>query len=212
MLRQQNKHLNNTNCGCYVFLAVTVLAVGRENPGNTKATPDAISVFFVVAALFALERLMMARCTHKRVTFGLIVSVAYHRATMSMVALAGPSSDGPGSFVSGFLTPVRAIASERENSCDSFTLITKEAAFMATIPTKKHPKFADPQLSYDCRRRIYRARITALHMHIDTLMAEHIQPHIPYIFSYIHDDIEAIDKELISLGLFDSSLGKRRRK
>ncbi|WP_441347406.1 hypothetical protein [Salmonella enterica] len=35
---------------------------------------------------------------------------------------------------------------------------------------------------------------------------------MPYVLSYIHDDIKAVNKELISLGLFDEAMGKKRRK
>lgn len=85
---------------------------------------------------------------------------------------------------------------------------------MATTPTKKHPKYEIPQLSYDCRRKIYRAQVVAMHAYIYSLgeNPEDIPLYMPYIFSYIHDDIEAIDNELISLGLFDEVMGKRPRK
>lgn len=36
--------------------------------------------------------------------------------------------------------------------------------------------------------------------------------YIPYLLSCVHDDIKAVDKELISLGLFDEAMGKKRRK
>lgn len=69
-----------------------------------------------------------------------------------------------------------------------------------------------PQLSYDCRRRLGRAKLLSFHLYIDTLESNRPQLYIPYIFSYIHDDIEAIDSELISLGLLDEAMGKKRRK
>ncbi|EOH8594679.1 TPA: hypothetical protein ACU6JA_004854 [Salmonella enterica] len=85
---------------------------------------------------------------------------------------------------------------------------------MATTPTKKHPKSAIPQLSYDCRRKIYRAQMVAFYMHILYMDCdiETMQLHVPFILSYIHDDLEAIDNELVSLGLFDKAMGKRPRK
>ncbi|AXC64853.1 hypothetical protein DOE63_03945 [Salmonella enterica subsp. diarizonae serovar 59:z10:-] len=85
---------------------------------------------------------------------------------------------------------------------------------MATTPTKKHPKSAIPQLSYDCRRKIYRAQMVALHLHLDLLAVDFnaIPVYLPHLLSYIHDDIKTIDKELISLGLFDEAMGKRPRK
>ncbi|EAV5086322.1 hypothetical protein CJD89_000801 [Salmonella enterica subsp. enterica serovar Saintpaul] len=89
---------------------------------------------------------------------------------------------------------------------------------MATTPTKKHPKSAIrhkdaiPQLSYDCRRRLGRAKILSFHLYIETLDGSRHLPYIPYIFSCIHDDIKDVDNELIALGLFDEAMGKKRRK
>ncbi|EDW6355800.1 ash family protein [Salmonella enterica] len=217
--RQQKMCLIKMLTGCYFSPAATLLAVGRENPGNTKATTSASCAFFIVATLFATVRHFMAWCIGNGRTGGQHTArFMMHHATMSMVALAGPLSGGPGSFVSGFLTPVRAIASERENSGDSFMLITKEAAIMATTPTKKHPKSAIrhkdaiPQLSHDCRRRLGRAKILSFHLYIETLDGSRHLPYIPYIFSCIHDDIKDVDNELIALGLFDEAMGKKRRK
>ncbi|EJI9077367.1 ash family protein [Salmonella enterica] len=217
--RQQKMCLIKMLTGCYFSPAATLLAVGRENPGNTKATTSASCAFFIVATLFATVRHFMVWCIGNGRTGGQHTArFMMHHATMSMVALAGPLSGGPGSFVSGFLTPVRAIASERENSGDSFMLITKDAATMATTPTKKHPKSAIrhkdaiPQLSYDCRRRLGRAKILSFHLYIETLDGSRHLPYIPYIFSCIHDDIKDVDNELIALGLFDEAMGKKRRK
>lgn len=217
--RQQKMCLIKMLTGCYFSPAAALLAVGRENPGNTKATTSASCAFFIVATLFATVRHFMAWCIGNGRTGGQHTArFMMHHATMSMVALAGPLSGGPGSFVSGFLTPVRAIASERENSGDSFMLITKEAAIMATTPTKKHPKSAIrhkdaiPQLSHDCRRRLGRAKILSFHLYIETLDGSRHLPYIPYIFSCIHDDIKDVDNELIALGLFDEAMGKKRRK
>lgn len=85
---------------------------------------------------------------------------------------------------------------------------------MATIPTKKHPKSENPQLSYDCRRKIYRAQMVVLHLHLDLLAVDFnsIPVYLPHLLSYIHDDIKAIDSELISLGLFDEAMGNQTRK
>lgn len=83
---------------------------------------------------------------------------------------------------------------------------------MATIPTKKHPKSAIPQLSYDCRRKIQRAQDFAFWLHLYLYKeSTEIAPHVIYGLSYIADDIEDIDKELIALGLFDEAMGKRRK-
>ncbi|EDQ9945423.1 ash family protein [Salmonella enterica subsp. enterica serovar Gaminara] len=124
--RQQKMCLIKMLTGCYFSPAATLLAVGRENPGNTQATPDAASVFFIVAPLFVTERQIMVWCTLFSACRAAAVNVLHsgvHLATMSMVAQAGPSSGGPGSCVTGILTPVWAIASERENSCDSMFAI-----------------------------------------------------------------------------------------
>ncbi|ECC9704881.1 TPA: hypothetical protein ACJG01_002482 [Salmonella enterica subsp. salamae serovar 21:z10:[z6]] len=83
-------------------------------------------------------------------------------------------------------------------------------------PHKSHTQnqITTPQLSYDCRRKIYRAQMVALHLHLDLLAVDFnaFQVYLPHILSYIHDDIKAIDSELISLGLFDEAMGKRPRK
>ncbi len=90
---------------------------------------------------------------------------------------------------------------------------------MATTPTKKHPKSAihqesTPQLSYDCRRKIQRAQETAdyVDLYLRKISVDITPLFVPHVFSYIADDIEAIDNELISLGLFDEAMGKRQRK
>ncbi len=85
---------------------------------------------------------------------------------------------------------------------------------MATIPTQKRPKFAIPQLSSDCRRRIHRVQMVTLHYYIQCLADNpcSVDFCIPYLLSYIHDDIEAIDNELISLGLFEQAMGKKKRR
>ncbi|EMX9646329.1 ash family protein [Salmonella enterica] len=120
MSGQSKKSLNIAIFGCYISLAITVLMAGRENPLQLPATLDAVSVFFIVATLFAVERQIMARCVIlHRVSLPIPSNSMTHCATMSMVAQAGPTSVGPVSGNAGILTPVWAIASERENSSDS---------------------------------------------------------------------------------------------
>ncbi|EGG3068490.1 ash family protein [Salmonella enterica] len=211
---QSKKSLNTAITGWYVPLAATLLAVGNLTPGNTKATPDANSVFFIVATnatnpFYVVMRIMIAvLCFIQPWTRP---GASHHRV---MVALAGPTSVGPGSFVSGSEIPVRAIASEHLTSCDSSMLITKEAAIMATNPTKKHPKSAIPQLSHNCRRKIYRTQMVSLYLSVDMLCRDFdsLPAWLPHVIDCIHDDIKAIDNELISLGLFDEAMGKRPRK
>ncbi|MGT5743429.1 host cell division inhibitor Icd-like protein, partial [Escherichia coli] len=59
----------------------------------------------------------------------------------SMVAQAGQPPGWPVSVRAGILTPVWAIAIERENSGDSVTCYLTEAAIMATTLTPSHPEF-----------------------------------------------------------------------
>ncbi|EAS0814954.1 ash family protein [Salmonella enterica] len=133
-------------------------------------------------------------------------------APRSMAVRAGASSEAPGSELPGNANPVRAATNGFASVDGSEKSTNSEAATMATTPTSKHPKSAIPQLSYDCRRKLDRAKLLALHLYIDTLESDRLQLCIPYIFSCIHDDIKAVDNELISLGLFDKAMGKKRRK
>ncbi|EOG3069988.1 ash family protein, partial [Salmonella enterica] len=134
---QQKMCLIKMLTGCYFPPAATLLAVGRENPVRIDmATLSALSAFFVVATIFATVRHFMAWCIRIPCVWNQTAAhIRMHHTTMSMVALAGPTSVGPGSMSTGILTPVRAIASERENSSDSCKLYDMEAAIMATTPT-----------------------------------------------------------------------------
>ncbi|ECI0413585.1 hypothetical protein AH332_09555 [Salmonella enterica subsp. salamae] len=120
---QQKKSLNAVIAGCYIFPAVTVLMAGRENPLQLQATKGASCAFFVVVkTIFAIMCHFMAWCIHIRCAgYQTDAHGRMYHATMSMVAQAGPTSVGPVSCNAGILTPVWAIASERENSCDSMT-------------------------------------------------------------------------------------------
>lgn len=117
---QSKKSLNTVIAGCYIFLAITVLMVGRCNPLQLPATQSAARAFFIVATFFAIERQIMAWCVIiDRVSLPISSNSVTHHATMSMVAQAGQSSGWPVSGNAGIATPVWAIASERCNSCDS---------------------------------------------------------------------------------------------
>ncbi|EAP7472871.1 ash family protein [Salmonella enterica] len=117
---QSKKSLNTVIAGCYIFPAITVLMVGRENPLQLPATQSAARAFFIVATFFAIERQIMAWCMPSSACRAAAVTHdGVHHSTMSMVAQAGPLSGGPVSGNAGILTPVWAIASERENSSDS---------------------------------------------------------------------------------------------
>ncbi|EBR4099671.1 ash family protein, partial [Salmonella enterica] len=117
---QQKKSLNAVIAGCYIFLAVTVLMVGRGNPLQLPATQSAARAFFIVATFFAIERQIMAWCMPSSACrAAAVMHDGVHHSTMSMVAQAGPLSGGPVSGNAGISTPVWAIASERGNSSDS---------------------------------------------------------------------------------------------
>ncbi|ECT1022174.1 hypothetical protein DPO11_19295 [Salmonella enterica] len=134
-------------------------------------------------------------------------------APRSMAARAGASSEALGSELPGNANPVRAATNGFASVDGSEKSINSEAAIMATTPAKKHPKSAIPQLSYDCRRKIQRVKDFSFWLHLSFIdTTPMVAPHFVYAFSYIHDDIKAIDKELISLGLFDEAMGKRPRK
>ncbi|EGK5008147.1 ash family protein [Salmonella enterica] len=133
----------------------------------------------------------------------------------SMAARAGAPAGAPGISVSaGNANPVRAATNGFASVDGSEKSTDTEAATMATTPTPKHPKSAIPQLSYDCRRKLHRAQMVVFHLYVLNMDSDEktVQLHIPYVLSYIHDDIKAVNKELISLGLFDEAIGKKRRK
>ncbi|EIL6411694.1 ash family protein [Salmonella enterica] len=135
-------------------------------------------------------------------------------APRSMAVRAGASSEAPGSELPGNANPVRAATNGFASVDGSEKSTNSEDAIMATTPTPKHPKSAIPQLSYDCRRKLHRAQMVVLHLYVLNMDGDEktMQLHIPYVLSYIHDDIKAVNKELISLGLFDKAMGKKRRK
>jgi len=125
----------------YSFFAVAKSAAGRENPSNPSAIPDAPCVFFCVA-INATERQIKVWCADIRagVTLSLL-PVFVHYAAMSMVAQAGQPSGWPVFDGAGILTPVWAIAIERENSGDSNNLLSIGGCLMATTLTPSHPQF-----------------------------------------------------------------------
>ncbi len=114
-------------------------ATGRENPSMLSATTDAPCVFFYVA-INATERHIMAWCVHSGHSIAGHEQVAHHSA-MSMVAQAGQLSGWPVSDNAGILTPVWAIAIERENSGDSVLSAVIGGCLMATTPSYLHPQF-----------------------------------------------------------------------
>ncbi|EAT0258381.1 hypothetical protein EXO80_26345 [Salmonella enterica] len=142
--RQQKLCLIKMLTGCYFSPAATLLAVGRENPVNTLATLSALSAFFVVATIALAPFYGVVRRMFTVTGREALRSATGASCHPVMVALAGPLSGGPGSSVTGFLTPVRAIASERENSSDSHYNYTLETCHHAQTPQKPYPKFGHP--------------------------------------------------------------------
>ncbi|MCA7789700.1 host cell division inhibitor Icd-like protein, partial [Escherichia coli] len=124
-------------CG-YSFSAAAKSAAGRENPSNLTATYDAPCVFFCVAINATERQIMVWRVVCRA---GMILFAIACYATESMVAQAGQPPGWPVSVRAGILTPVWAIAIERENSGDSVTCYLTEAAIMATTLTPSHPEF-----------------------------------------------------------------------
>lgn len=125
----------------YSFVVAAKSAAGRENPSNPSAIPDAPCVFFCVA-INATARQIMVWCADSRagMTQCLLSVIAYHTA-MSMVAQAGQPSGWPVFDGAGILTPVWAIATERENSGDSIYQLSIGGCLMATTLTPSHPEF-----------------------------------------------------------------------
>ncbi|EGK6861672.1 ash family protein [Salmonella enterica subsp. enterica serovar Glostrup] len=109
--------------GRYISPAGDNPPAGRENPCKLSATPDAASVFFIVAVSAHLHS-------------------AAHGRPVSMVALVGQPKGWPVSDNTGILTPASVTAPfERENSGgDSLTLLSEAAAMVATH-TPSHPEF-----------------------------------------------------------------------
>ncbi|WP_410697202.1 host cell division inhibitor Icd-like protein [Citrobacter freundii] len=125
----------------YSFVAVAKSTAGRENPCMLSATPDAPCVFFCVV-INATERQIMVWCAVIRVGVTLRLLHGFvHYAVKSMVAQAGQLSGWPVSDNAGILTPVWAIATERENSGDSVVNAVIGGCLMATILTPSHPQF-----------------------------------------------------------------------
>ncbi|ECD7217039.1 host cell division inhibitor Icd-like protein, partial [Salmonella enterica subsp. enterica] len=125
----------------YSFAVAAKSATGRENPSNPSAIPDAPCVFFCVA-INATEHQIMVWCADIRagVTFRRL-PVFVHYVIMSMVAQAGQPSGWPVFDGAGILTPVWAIATERENSGDSNYQLSIGGCLMATTLTPSHPEF-----------------------------------------------------------------------
>lgn len=115
-------------------------ATGRENPSMLSATTDAPCVFFYVA-INATERHIMAWCVHSGHPKAAGHEQVSHHSAMSMVAQAGQLSGWPVSDNAGILTPVWAIAIERENSGDSVIHVVIGGCLMATTPIHSYPQF-----------------------------------------------------------------------
>lgn len=98
-------------------------AAGRCNPCKPLATPDAASVFFIVAISVHLH------------------TAAYCRPE-SMVALVGQLSGWPVSEGTGIATPISVTTPyERCNSGGDSLKLPLEAAAMVATPTPSYPEF-----------------------------------------------------------------------
>lgn len=110
----------------YSFAVAAKSATGRENPSNSKATPDAPCVFFYVVAqahpFFGLWCLYLSPC-------------------QIMVIRAGQPSGWPVFIEAGIPTPVRVTTHERRNSGGGNNRYSMEVAIMATTLTPSHPQF-----------------------------------------------------------------------
>ena len=125
----------------YISSVAPQWATGHSTPSMLSATTDAPCVFFYVA-INATERHFMAWCyvsgTGLNRSF---LHLSLHYAALSMVAQAGQLSGWPVSDNAGILTPVWAIAIERENSGDSVINAVIGGCLMATTPIHSHPQF-----------------------------------------------------------------------
>ncbi|ELC8999426.1 host cell division inhibitor Icd-like protein [Salmonella enterica] len=155
MSMKPSKALDHLNCWRYSDPAPYKTGVGRGNPKLTKATPDAVSVFFVVR----YTRHSMTWCSQRLKLIPLVVKANYHAAHnggmcayraglapstdtrnhtsrhQRMVTLAGQPQGWPVPFVPGISTPVNVTALfERGNSGGDSLTRTKETAAMATVP------------------------------------------------------------------------------
>ena len=110
----------------YSFVAVAKSTAGRRNPCYLLATQHAPCVFFYVVA-------------QVHPFFGLWW---FHTGLYQiMVVRAGQPSGWPVLDGAGILTPVWAIATERENSGDSNCQLSIGGCLMATTLTPSHPQF-----------------------------------------------------------------------
>ncbi|TXT76611.1 host cell division inhibitor Icd-like protein, partial [Escherichia coli] len=127
-------------CG-YSFSAAAKSAAGRENPSMLSATYDAPCVFFCVAINATERQIMVWRVVSRANGTPCILPASAHYTAESMVAQAGQPPGWPVSDNAGILTPVWAIAIERENSGDSVIYAVIGGCLMATTLTPSHPEF-----------------------------------------------------------------------
>ena len=130
--------LPHQECTGYSLKVAAKSAAGRENPSMLSATYDAPCVFFCVAINATERQIMVWRVVCRA---GMILFAIACYATESMVAQAGQPPGWPVSDNAGILTPVWAIAIERENSGDSVIYAVIGGCLMATTLTPSHPEF-----------------------------------------------------------------------
>ncbi|EEN1430485.1 ash family protein [Salmonella enterica subsp. enterica] len=111
----------------YAYPAPHKAGAGRCNPCKYKATPDAVSVFFVVR----YTRHSMAWCAHLMAGCSQAPDHATaHRAALIMVTLAGQPQGWPVPLYAGIATPVNVTALfERCNSSGDSLNLYKEAVY-----------------------------------------------------------------------------------
>lgn len=147
--RRKNIHrslLTSHNVLSYRLSVAPQWAIGRGNPYQYKATPDADCVFFIV-----------------------VKSVPPYSAeqirAVSMVALAGQLSGWPVSLYAGISTPVSVTTNhERGNSGGDSLIKYKEIIIMMTTPAPLHPQFVWLFLAVrrsDVSARPHREEVTA---------------------------------------------------
>ncbi|MGS1868413.1 host cell division inhibitor Icd-like protein [Klebsiella oxytoca] len=158
-------------------------ATGRENPSMLSATTDAPCVFFYVA-INAIERHIMAWCVRSGHSIAGHEQAAHHSA-MSMVAQAGQLSGWPVSDNAGILTPVWAIAIERENSGDSVLSAVIGGCLMATTPIFLHPRFI--YFFVALRRNDMAAGSVRVSVEADTLVEARQKIKRDYVAVFYHD-------------------------
>ncbi|MGG2143473.1 hypothetical protein [Symbiopectobacterium sp. RP] len=124
----------------------------------------------------------------------------YHSCAQIMVGRNGGARALAGFFGTGLLTLLRLTALF-SSGVVRLKNLTKEAAAMVATPPPALPE----TLSLDCYRKLHRARETARWLSLDLHTRppnELTQYYLPFVFSWLADDLGAIHQELSARGLF----------